>query len=167
MPFTLLNASVFQYSRGNDIEVKMNRVKMNLTLALLITGRSALATEAPATLEVITDGEPVAVLRLSDADAEVMTPACRGFIWEVLDAERGLYAPLAREPCTSSAPALPLDSEGMTLSSPQPPFYPAAVRAIALVGVGCSQGVPFEIAGCEEVFTVVSSPHTIQAPSDD
>lgn len=142
----------------------MRRVKPNLAAVLLLTSIPARAQEAPAVLELIPGPEPAALLRSTSPGTPLFTPACRGLVWEVLDAERGLFAPLTREPCAASANAKPLDETGIATRPPEPPFYPASLRAVALVGTNCTPDRPFSVAECGEVFTVTSSPVTLQKP---
>lgn len=142
----------------------MRRVKLNLSALLLLAPLSAAAQEPPAVLELIPGPEPAALLRVTVFDQAVFTPACRGVVWEVLDVERGVFAPLTREPCPASQDAKQVDETGIPTRPPDPPFYPASLRAVALVGTNCTPDRPFSVAGCGAVFTVTSSPVTVQQP---
>jgi len=143
----------------------MRRVKPILCAALLLAASTARADEAPATLTLIKEGGPAAILEPASDDTPIAVPACRGLMWEILDAERGLYAPLGRAPCPASQPANVVGPEGIRTEPPPLPYYPAAVRAIALVGVRCQPERPLSVADCAEVVTVTSSPVTVQSPA--
>jgi hypothetical protein len=142
----------------------MRPVKLIPLIAWLMSSTAAHAEQPPATLELLQGSDPAVLLRSIDPTRTVSMPACRGLVWEVLDLERGLFAPLTPEPCPPSQVAQTVDDTGIASRPPQPPFYPASLRAVALVGVNCSPQRPFSIADCEETFTLTSSAVTFQTP---
>lgn len=146
----------------------MTHVKRILSLTLLCIATSATPraqSPAPATLTLDRSGNSPIFLLHPSGDAAVSLPDCRGIVWEILNPELGVYQVLpAADACGPSAPPSPLPPEGLRLSPPTPPAYPAALRVVATVAIGCRTDRPFEIAACQDITTLTSANLTLQAP---
>jgi len=114
-----------------------------------------------ATVEVV-EG-PRVVVRATGRT--VLVPACRGVIWEAFDLEAKTYAPLPDTPCGIGA-AHSVDAEGQTFV-PTVEIPPrTVVRAVVVVGEGCADGMPFELAECKRISAVVSRNLTVRGDDE-
>lgn len=104
---------------------------------------------------------PVLVLRA--ASPGVVLAACKGVSWERFDVDAGGYVALEGLPCAADGPALPLTEEGLRIPMDAAPVNGSVVRAVVVVGTGCSAGMPLPVAGCQRVEAVSSGNHTVRA----
>jgi hypothetical protein len=132
-----------------------------LWCGLVAWAQATPAEEALALLDIEgTDSVPVLVIRA--AAPGVVLASCRGVSWERFDIDAGGYVALDSQPCAADGPALPLGEEGLRVPMESAPVNGAVVRAIVVVGAGCTQGMPLPVAGCQRVEAESSGNHTVR-----
>jgi hypothetical protein len=117
--------------------------------------------------------DPIEVLNVAEATiptvrltpksgSGLMVPACRGVVWQRFDARTNDYVPISDRPCSSMSPGLPVTPDGRTFEVDAPVQDGDVVRAVVVVGSGCTTGKPFELASCKTVVAVEGSTITVR-----
>jgi hypothetical protein len=126
-----------------------------------------LLTFAP--LAVAQDLSVKVVFEGSNAIAEVtgpkgaVLPACRAVEWQKFDATIGKYVAIPAAGCGPLEPARPMPDGTLRLPADVPLTGATNIRAIVVIGEGCTAGKPFPLAGCKNVRTAESKPATTPA----
>ena len=119
---------------------------------------------APALLDIEGAGSvPVLVLRAGGPG--VFLAACRGVSWERFDVDAAGYVALESLPCDADGPAVLVTEVGLRLPMETAPANGSVVRAVVVVGTGCTAGMPLPVAGCKSVVAVSSGNHTVRGGS--
>ena len=138
---------------------------LSVVLAALILGHSVASAAPPAVtveLQPVGAGErPVAIVRATGGPVHL--PSCRGLTWQAFDEKSTDYEPIPEPACGPSQPAQRIDKDGTQFRLEADPGSAQAVRAVVVVGVGCTEGRPFPLADCASVSVVESAPTTLRA----
>ena len=153
----------------------MMRVKLVVILGAAMLSKLAFAEGNevidPAVLELTRrSNSAVVVLRASAED--VFLPTCRGVVWERFvepeGSNPGRYVSLVEEACGVSKPPIKVTKDGMEfIAPPHPEGKSMVVRAVAVIGVGCTSDQPMALGGCSSVTSLISSNITISAVKPD
>jgi hypothetical protein len=142
---------------------------LSVVLPALILGHSVSAAAEPVVsveLQPVAAGErPVALVRATGEPVHL--PACRGLTWQSFDEKSTEYEPIPEPACGPSQPAQRIDKDGTRFRLEADPGSAQAIRAVVVVGVGCTDGRPFPVAGCKAVSALESAPTTLRlAPQE-
>ena len=134
-------------------------------IGFLIGSSSALAdgptADSTAPVEVTFLGDrSVPAIRVRANGEPVAIPNCRGVAWERFDEASERYFPIPEEPCEIMEPPRPVDANGFDFEAPANSGLTAGdrVRVSVVVGIGCLEGEPLELAACTEI---VEAPRTL------
>ena len=159
---SVVSASVgypdFQCNWCNGIEVKMQGVKVLMVAVVMFMSNQAYAQQVPTGQPVafqVMRQEGRAIVELTAVGDAAFVPACRGVTWERFDTEERAFVPIAGPACAAGEAALRLEAEAVRFVAPELSFSGAVtVRPVVVVGVGCQEGLPLELAGCQRVVPV-------------
>jgi hypothetical protein len=93
-------------------------------------------------------------------------PACRAVEWQRFDASSGKYVAIPGAGCGPLEPARPIPEGTLRLPADVPMTGATNIRAIVVIGEGCTPGKPFPLAGCKTVRSAESKPATAPPPSE-
>ena len=109
------------------------------------------AEQSPVSVVFFGDRGPS--IRIHAREGAVALPSCRGLVWERFNLDSGEFELLQQPPCGAMAPALWVDEQGLELTAPEELGLSAGdrVRVTVVVGLGGTQGMPFEVSACERI----------------
>lgn len=132
-----------------------------IALVAALTSGAAHAEE-PVSVQIDEGGVPAVIVRPA-AGAKVSVPACRGVVWQRFDPDAAVYEPISTRACKASEPATTLTEEGKRYSVDAKVKPDDVVRAVVVVGEGCTPGRPFSIADCKRVQAIEGPQLTVRA----
>ena len=134
--------------------------------AAMVISASVAVAAGPATVTVVADAA-VPTVHLKPVEGEsLMIPACRGVVWQRFDQDSGEYIPISSRPCGVMAPGRMVPTQGKKFAVDALVKDGDVVRAVIVVGAGCTTGRPFELAECASVVAVEGSTVTVRTPGD-
>jgi hypothetical protein len=119
------------------------------------------AASAPLAIEVVEGAVPA--IRIKATRGSVLVPHCRGVLWQRFDATDQQFHAIPGAPCAPLASALSVDEQGQEVKAEVDFGDAQVVRAVVVVGTGCTVDRPFPLAACKVVTEVEST--TISLPS--
>ena len=135
-----------------------------LSITVAVFG-DALAA-APAEVVSVADADVPTVVVRAAGGGSVAVPACRGVVWQRFDPGASAYTPISIRPCEAMAPAIVVTEEGRRFTVDAPVRDGDVVRAVVVVGSGCSAGQAFELAACASVVSVEGPTITVRGGGD-
>ena len=110
-------------------------------------------TVAPPPIRVVFLSDRGPAIRIHATSTPVALPSCRGVVWERCEPEYRECKILLDLPCGPMAPAIWVDAQGLEISAAEELNLKAGdlVRASIAFGLGCTQGMPFEVAACDRI----------------
>ena len=116
----------------------------------------------PATVSVVANAKVPTVRVAAAGTGDVMVPACRGVVWQRFDEAAAGYVPVSTRPCTAMEPGQLVSPKGREFTIDGRVSDGDVVRAVVVVGVGCTTGQPFELADCDSVMVVEGTTTTVR-----
>lgn len=110
-------------------------------------------------LDLSSDSETKVVVRARVPG--VFVPACRGVVWEVFDSSSKAYGPLPGPVCKDSG-LLAVPEDGLEVLAPAELSPGTMVRPVVVLGLGCKEGLPAELADCESLVSVEGRQVTVR-----
>ena len=109
--------------------------------------------KAPSPLRVVFLSDRGPAIRIHTTSTPVALPSCRGVVWERCEPEYQECKILLDLPCGPMAPAIWVDAQGLEIIAAEELDLKSGdlVRVSIAFGLGCTQGMPLEVASCNRI----------------
>lgn len=121
------------------------------------------ASSVPLSIEVVEGAVPS--IRIKATRGSVLVPRCRGVLWQRFDATDQQFHAIPGAACAALAPALSVDEQGQEVKADVEFGDAQVVRAVVVVGTGCTEDRPFPLAACKVVTEVESTTINLPPPA--
>ena len=146
------------------------RACLGCILAAGLAGGAVAEAAGPVEIKPVQNAELPAVRIVPVAAGEepqgemvdLSIPACRGVVWQRFDTKTEAYVAISVAPCDAMTPASVLPKEGRSFTVDADVADGDVVRAVVVVGSGCTSGQVFSLAQCATIVAVEGPTMTVR-----